>query len=126
VLFFIPAFSLGGIPPLSGFFAKFVLVRAAADEREFVVLAFALGVGLLTLLSMTKIFVEAFLKPAPDGPPEPAAGAGFWHYTPIAGLAALTLVLGFAAEPFLSAATEAADQLMEPGRYITAVLGEPQ
>ena len=125
-LFFIPAFSLGGIPPLSGFFAKFVLVRAAADEREFVALAFALGVGLLTLLSMTKIFVEAFLKPAPEAPPEPAQGAGFWHYTPIAALAALTLVLGFAAEPFLSAATEAADQLMEPDRYITAVLGEPQ
>ncbi|MBE0611141.1 MAG: Na+/H+ antiporter subunit D [Dehalococcoidia bacterium] len=125
-LFFIPAFSLGGIPPLSGFFAKFVLVRAAADEREFVALAFALGVGLLTLLSMTKIFVEAFLKPAPEEPPAPAASAGFWHYAPIAGLAALTLVLGFAAEPFLSAATEAADQLMEPQRYITAVLGEPQ
>jgi multicomponent Na+:H+ antiporter subunit D len=125
-LFFIPAFSLGGIPPLSGFFAKFVLVRAAADEREFVALAFALGVGLLTLLSMTKIFVEAFLKPAPEEPPAPAASAGFWHYAPIAGLAALTLVLGFAAEPFLSAATEAADQLMEPERYIAAVLGEPQ
>jgi multicomponent Na+:H+ antiporter subunit D len=125
-LFFIPAFSLGGIPPLSGFFAKFVLVRAAADEREFVALAFALGVGLLTLLSMTKIFVEAFLKPAPEVPAATPGRAGFWHYAPIAGLAGLTLVLGLAAEPFLSAANDAAEQLMEPNRYITAVLGEPR
>ncbi len=126
VLFFIPAFSLGGIPPLSGFFAKFALVRAAAEEGEFVALAFVLGVGLLTLLSMTKIFVEAFLKPASGEAPAAPASPGFWHYAPIGGLAALTLVLGFAAEPFLSAATEAADQLMEPERYIAAVLGEPQ
>ncbi len=123
-LFFIPAFSLGGIPPLSGFFAKFALVRAAADEREFVALAFALGVGLLTLLSMTKIFAEAFLKPVPEGEPAVPAGVpGFWHYAPIAGLAALTLVIGFGAEPFFSAATRAAGQLMAPEGYVAAVLG---
>ncbi len=125
-LFFVPAFSLGGIPPLSGFFAKFVLIRAAADEREFVALAFALGVGLLTLLSMTKIFVEAFLKPAPEEPASPPGKANGWHYAPIAGMAVLTLVIGFAAEPFLSAADEAASQLMEPDQYITAVLGGPE
>lgn len=122
-LFFIPAFSLGGIPPLSGFFGKYVLVLAAADEREFVALGFALGVGLLTLLSMTKIFVEAFLKPAPE-PASPPGLANGWQYAPIVGMAALTLIIGFAFEPFWSAAERAGDQLMEPERYITAVLGE--
>jgi len=126
VLFFIPAFSLGGIPPLSGFFAKFVLIRAAAEEGEYVALGFALGVGLLTLLSMTKIFVEAFLKPAPEGHTTPPGRASGWNYVPIAGMAALTLVLGFVAEPFFSAADEAARQLMEPEQYITAVLGGPE
>jgi multicomponent Na+:H+ antiporter subunit D len=67
VLFFIPAFSLGGIPPLSGFVAKFALVRATFQAEEYVAGGVALAVGLLTLLSMSKIWSEAFMKPLPDG-----------------------------------------------------------
>ena len=33
-LFLVPAFSLAGFPPLSGFWAKFVLVRAALEWRR--------------------------------------------------------------------------------------------
>lgn len=126
VLFFIPAFSLAGIPPLSGFFAKFVIIRAAAEEGEYVVMAIALGVGLLTLFSMAKIWVEAFLKPAPN---EPLAGAasgrlGVSFVLPMAAFCLLTLTIGLAAEPVMQAANVAAAQLMEPAPYITAVLGE--
>jgi len=39
------------------------------------------------------------------------------------GLAALTVVLGVAAEPFFVLATDAATQLLDPALYIRAVLG---
>ena len=69
-------------------------------------------VGLLTLFSMTKIWAEAFWKArTPEEARRDACGrrGACWHYAPIAVLAALTVVLGFAAEPVFSAATEAAD-----------------
>jgi multicomponent Na+:H+ antiporter subunit D len=124
ILFFIPAFSLGGIPPLSGFFAKFLLVRAAADEKEYVAVAVALGVGLLTLFSMTKIWTEAFMKPAPPGQQGGTANLGPTFYLPIAGLAVLTVAAGLGAEPLFRAANEAAAQLMDQDAYVRAVLGE--
>jgi multicomponent Na+:H+ antiporter subunit D len=126
VLFFIPAFSLAGIPPLSGFMAKFTLVRAAFESHEYVAGGVALGVGLLTLLSMNKIWVEAFLKPAPGEAIESPQPLGLALILPAVALAALTLTIGLAAEPFFRAANEAGAQLMEPNAYIQAVLGARQ
>ncbi|NJK81537.1 MAG: Na+/H+ antiporter subunit D [Chloroflexaceae bacterium] len=62
VLFFIPAMSLAGIPPLSGFWAKFALIRAGLETQQYAIVAASLVVSVLTLFSMTKIWAEAFLK----------------------------------------------------------------
>ncbi|MFP3440823.1 proton-conducting transporter membrane subunit, partial [Pantoea sp. SIMBA_133] len=66
LLFLIPALSLAGIPPLSGFFAKFIVVKASLEASEYVISAIALLVGLLTLYSMIKIWAEVFWKKVPD------------------------------------------------------------
>jgi len=129
VLFFIPAFSLAGFPPLSGFWAKYVLVAAAIEDQAWVIAGVALLVGLLTIFSMTKIWAEAFWKPHPSGR-EPSlqslSATDRRHLLlPIAGLAAMTLVIGFYPEPFLSFAERASEQLMNPEGYIAAVLGDP-
>jgi len=133
ILFFIPAMSLGGIPPLSGFFAKFAVVKAslAGDSVHGTAAAFlaavALAVGLLTLFSMTKIWAEAFWKKAPSDSPPPrrmAAREAALLLGPIAGLAAITLAIGFAPEFFFSFAERAAGQLLDPREYIRAVTGE--
>src|SRR5690606_7484723 len=52
VLFLVPAFSLAGFPPLSGFWAKFVLVKAALEPGMWLVAFIALLTGLLTIFSM--------------------------------------------------------------------------
>jgi multicomponent Na+:H+ antiporter subunit D len=66
ILFMIPALSLAGIPPLSGFFAKLALVQAGLAAKQYAIVATALGVSILTLFSMIKIWTEAFWKPLPD------------------------------------------------------------
>ncbi len=68
ILFLIPALSLAGVPPLSGFFAKLSLVQAGLGIGQYAIVAVALVVGLLTLFSMTKIWAEAFWKPQPAAP----------------------------------------------------------
>jgi multicomponent Na+:H+ antiporter subunit D len=122
ILFFIPAFSLAGFPPLSGFWAKYIVIKAALDERGFWIAAAAIVTGLLTIYSMTKIWGEAFWKPHPGGA-VPATAAPRAMVAPIAALAACTVVIGLFAQPFLAVAERAAAELTEPARYIRAVLG---
>ncbi len=131
VLFLIPALSLAGIPPLSGFFAKLVLIQAGLDAGQYLIVAVAIFVSLLTLFSMTKIWNEAFWKPLPALPEtlsHPETGSLFSGrrlalVLPVAALAGLTLMIGFGAQPVLNLAVETAGQLLNPDEYIRAVFG---
>lgn len=122
VLFFIPAMSLSGIPPLSGFFAKLALVEAGLQSEHYVIVLVALIVSPLTLFSMTKVWAEAFWKPDPSGKDD-RESAGWGTLGPITVLAAITVVLGLAAEPAFVLSRHAANQLLNPTGYIEAVLG---
>lgn len=133
ILFFIPAMSLGGIPPLSGFFAKYAIVKAGLlGDSMFVIggpilVAIALAVGLLTLFSMTKIWAEAFWKkPDPDHEVDLDAltpRKKFFLYAPVAALAICTVCIGLMPEFFFDFAVRAAEQLLDPDQYIQAVMG---
>ncbi len=127
MLFLIPALSLAGIPPLSGFFAKLILVRAGLETRQYAIVATALLVSLLTLFSMTKIWQEAFWKQAPALDPAVAPAPAGPAYKVAAGaavaLAALTVSIGLGAEFLLRLSSEAAGQLLDPSAYVAAVLG---
>ena len=128
VLFLIPAFSLAGFPPLSGFWAKYIIVKATLDIEMWFVAFIALAVGLMTIYSMTKIWAEAFWKNHPDGvEPRLSALENKWaQLLPIGGLAALTIFIGMNPEPFVQFAERSAAQLMDPTAYIAAVLGDTQ
>ncbi len=123
MLFLLSAFSLAGVPPLSGFFGKLVLIKAGLGIEQFALVAAALGVSLLTLFSMTKIWAEAFWKPLPAGTAVNAPGRGTALMVgPIVTLAVLAVVMGVAAGPFFDLAQQAGDQLMNPESYIAEVL----
>ncbi|MDK1476591.1 monovalent cation/H+ antiporter subunit D family protein [Streptomyces sp. 549] len=62
-VFVVAALSLAGLPPLSGFVAKFTLIRAAALDGAYLAVGVATVVSLLTLLSMTKIWSMVFAGP---------------------------------------------------------------
>jgi multicomponent Na+:H+ antiporter subunit D len=126
-LFLVPALALAGVPPLSGFFGKLALVKAGLDTEDYAIVAVALGVSLLTLFSMTKVWAEAFWKTDPrqeghppgDGDAPPGPGM----VVPALFLAALTVAVGVGAEPVMALANRAAEQLLDPSEYVRAVLG---
>lgn len=126
-LFLIPAFSLAGFPPLSGFWAKFIVVKAALDLDMWVVAGLGLAVGLLTIFSMTKIWGAAFWPDHPDGIKPRLSDIPMGHrlalMLPIATLAAMTCVIGVFPEPFVQFAETAAGQLLNPSAYLETVLG---
>ena len=130
-IFIISAFSLAGIPPLSGSWAKLILVKASLDMSGYIIAATALGVGLLTLFSMAKIWAAAFWGEAPAT--KDVGAEKSWKafsladktafYLPMILLGALTLTIGLMSQPFFELATRAAEQLLSPAGYIDAVLG---
>jgi multicomponent Na+:H+ antiporter subunit D len=125
-LFFIPAFSLAGFPPLSGFWAKMVLIRASLEIHRFELAVVAAVVGLLTVYSMTKIWTEVFWKPAPESVPaaeqQVVRNSSAWMVAPVAGLTLLTILIGLGAEYVFQFAMQAAEDLGDPARYINAVM----
>lgn len=131
LLFLIPAMSLAGIPPLSGFWAKFVVIKAGLDLQEYLVVGIALLVGLLTLFSMIKIWNEVFWKDDPKGSENftdnqyslMSVNNKFMMILPIIILALITTVIGFYAEPFFNIANETAIQLLDSSKYVNSVLG---
>jgi multicomponent Na+:H+ antiporter subunit D len=124
VLFLIPALSLAGVPPLSGFFAKFILIKAGVEAHAWWAVGIALLVGLLTLYSMMKIWNEVFWKAVPSPAPAiPAPGGNGLLYCITGSLAAMTIAIGLFAEPIYQLAQQAATQLLNPRLYINAVLG---
>ena len=62
VLFFIPAFSMAGIPPLSGFFAKLALIKAGLAAGQSGIIAIMLLASLLTLIAISRIWSEVFWR----------------------------------------------------------------
>jgi multicomponent Na+:H+ antiporter subunit D len=129
LLFLLAGLSLAGIPPLSGFFAKLILLQAGVASGRYGVVAVLLIASILTLFVISRIWSEVFWKAAPakevsDSSPEVRGGAVpkllLW---PVAALASLTVLIGLGAEPVFMLSARAAQQLIEPNQYITAVLG---
>jgi multicomponent Na+:H+ antiporter subunit D len=121
-LFLVPALSLGGIPPLSGFFAKFVVIKAGILSQEYILVAVALAVGILTIYSMTKIWAEVFWSPQPEN-----SGKGIQKIppamlTPVIIMALATVCIGIFAENLMEMSQIAAQQLADPKMYIEAIL----
>lgn len=123
-LFLVPALSLAGLPPLSGFFAKLGLVQAGLYQKHYLIVGVSLAVSLLTLFSMIKIWNEAFWKAKEENSGRPAQRPsdlrGYW--IPIGLLAGITLIIGLAAGPIFGFAQRAGNQLANPSAYIGVVL----
>lgn len=126
VLFLLPALSLAGLPPFSGFLGKLSLVREGFDTGQYVVTGVAIVVSLFTLVSMTKIWTGLFWgEVEPAAPPD---DAGILRRHPLMSastvvLVAGTLIVALLAGPIYDYCEAAARQLSDASRYIEAVMG---
>jgi multicomponent Na+:H+ antiporter subunit D len=124
VLFFLPALSLAGIPPFSGFVAKLALVEAGLEAEQYAVVGVSLAVSLLTLFSMTKIWSNAFWGPRDEGStaevltaPRRALMVGS-----TASLVVLSLAIAAASGPLYALSERAAGDLVDTSTYVNEVL----
>ncbi len=127
VLFLIPALSLAGIPPLSGFVPKVALVDAGLAVNEHVIVGVSLLVSLLTLYSLMKIWSSAFWNPATEAPESPVhvvgrLGGPALMVLPTAALLVAGLAIAALAGPLSDLSERAAGDLLDPSGYLQAVL----
>lgn len=124
VLFLVPALSLAGLPPLSGFLAKFAIVRAGLEDAQYLGVAVAIVVSLLTLVSMVKIWVGAFWGDVE--PVDRVDVVGLLRRQPLmavgtAVVVIVSLTIAVAAGPFYDFAEKAARQTLDVASYVSAV-----
>jgi multicomponent K+:H+ antiporter subunit D len=128
VLFLLCAILIAGLPPLSGFIGKFLILRVALDHpMAYWVLGVVLAGGLLALMTLacsgSLLFYRATGQPLGAGcvtQPTPPAWTALGL---ISGLLALGVVMTLWAGPLSDYTKAMARQLMEPGAYVQSVLG---
>src|SRR5690625_2319289 len=120
-ILFLSAFILAGIPPLSGFIGKLLLLRSAAENGEMLVIIIALLMSLLILYSVMKIFIRGFWgEKRPTFEAKKLSGM----LTPISVLLAISIFLGIGAEFVYPYIESVAEYLLDPNQYIYTVLKE--
>jgi multicomponent Na+:H+ antiporter subunit D len=119
--FLLQAMSLAGLPPLSGFWGKFMIIQEGFTQGEWVLVVLSLVASVLTLMSMLKIWLGAFWNAAPADRPVVATGSTRAMSAVVVGMAAVSLCIGLGAEKFVSIAKHAADEVLDRAGYVERV-----
>lgn len=120
--FLIQALSLVGLPPLSGFWGKYLLILESIQSEKYLLAVVALLTSWLTLFSMLKIWIGAFWQVPQETAFTQKNKAWKEMALSIGLLIAASLFLGLGAEYFYQTATLAANQMFQKEDYIQAVL----
>jgi multicomponent Na+:H+ antiporter subunit D len=149
VLFFIIGFAMAGLPPLSGFWPKVLLIEAALNEQQYVAVAALVVNGVLSMMVIGRAWALMFWRPqvhtgaeahhtaaqpqrsepspkaaalsAAASPREPKLPAAL--LIPVVATAGAAIAIGIWPAPLLDAADLAAQTLLDPSAYISAVFG---
>jgi multicomponent K+:H+ antiporter subunit D len=126
------ALLLAGLPPLSGFIAKFLLLSAlfqpagtgdgAVDPTSWAMMALLLLSGLAAVIAMMRAGIRAFWMPLEGTVPR----VRVIEIAPIAALLLLCLTLTVQAGPVMRFMQATADSLHSPQDYIRDVLSAPR
>ncbi|OLN23731.1 Na+/H+ antiporter subunit D [Domibacillus antri] len=121
--FLLASFALAGIPPLSGFTGKLLIVRSGFAESEYVGSIIVLLSSLAVLYSVINLFMAVFWK-TPETPlPDVKKRTGLL-FVPAAALVVLSVLYGVGTEAVYPYVMQAVDALIQPEIYIDAVLKE--
>ena len=89
----VAAFAISGIPPMNGFFSKWMIYQSLLEFNQPVYLIAAMFGSALTLASFVKVIHSLFLG-APSEEYKNVKKEGFWIGFPLLVLAALCIILG--------------------------------
>lgn len=124
------ALTIAGLPPLSGFVAKFgmfhAVVNPAAGEAGigpagWTLMALVFASGLVAIVSMMRFGVRTFWANETLGPPRLHTS----EVVPVTALLLVTVALTIQARPVLDYLARASAELQRPALYIERVLGTP-
>jgi multicomponent K+:H+ antiporter subunit D len=124
-LFFVAAVAVAGLPPLSGFLGKFLMLRAALDHPLLPwIMGTVLIAGFLGLIALVRTGSLLFYRALPPEATAPETGPALAAETvPIIGLLLLLgLGLTIGAGPAFDQARAIVDQVLQPQLYIQAVM----
>jgi multicomponent K+:H+ antiporter subunit D len=123
--FIVCALLIAGLPPLTGFVAKFALLSALLMPQgaplsiaAWTLLALLIGSGLLATIGWSRAGIRVFWAPRDGATPR----LRIIECAPIAALLLICAALVVQAEAALAYTRAAAQALHEPARYIDAVL----
>ncbi|CUX94676.1 proton transporter component of Na+/H+ antiporter [Bacillus velezensis] len=122
-MFFISAISLAGIPPFSGFVGKLKIAEGGFDKGETLFSVLILVSSLLVLYSVLKVFTTAFWGEEKEIPGAGGRSAKGLLY-PAAAFLLLSLLFGLGTEWVSPYVNQTAENLLNPEKYIEAVLKE--
>lgn len=139
ILFLLVALALVGIPPLSGFWAKLMVLEAGVLQESWWMIGIVLLTSLLTFIPLMRIWFEAFWKPAPvtglesstssisspasNPDRDDSAQSSFARLIPVLGLSAILLLIGIHPTPLIDLADVAAKSVLDVSAYREVVLG---
>lgn len=121
VLFLFQALSLAGLPPLSGFWGKYLIVVVGLQQHQYWLVGASLLASVLTLFSMVKIWNGAFWV-ASETPVDNAGRRWVGMTAVVTVLTVISVTIGLGAEAFVRVAMHAAEQALDQQGYAQAVL----
>ncbi|MCQ6276519.1 Na+/H+ antiporter subunit D [Bacillus sp. V3B] len=121
--FFLAAVSLAGIPPLSGFFGKLLIIQGGFSEGFYWGAVIVLLSSLLILFSIMKIFINGFWGTPRSYQGEDKVPVKTLLIAPII-LVILSVLMGVGSETIYPYISQATDTLLNPDIYIDAVIKE--
>lgn len=127
--FFVGAIAMAGLPPLSGFLGKLLILDASYDSDLMVwIWAVVLGSSLISILGFARAGSILFWKAHGVAPPQdanPQPGPATLSYVAVAGLITLLGAHTVFAGQVHGYTTTIAAQLFAPQPYISTVVGTP-
>lgn len=124
-LFFISAMSLAGLPPLSGFWGKWLVFKVALASHAYIPLFIAIVVSMFTLYSMIKIWRYAYCQAAPSSTASPPLSLKSSQLVAILPLVLIALTIGCYPDTILPTLHTIADNLQHPELVSQLIMEQP-